>query len=134
MGKGKRKEKSRNRGSVDRSQGISMSSEPGPLSASEEGLYPSALEEMERKLLKRAREVEGLDEEIALLRVKLASALAQEPRNTELLLKGLTVLIRAVATKARYSPKAEEDFYKNTLSVLNGLGKTLFNENFEEPH
>lgn len=134
MGKGKRKEKSRNRGSADRSQGISMSSEPGSLSASEEGLYPSALEEMERKLLKRAREVEGLDEEIALLRVKLALALTQEPKNTELLLKGLTVLIRAVATKARYSPKAEEDLCKNILSVLRGLGNTLFPENFEEPH
>ena len=72
-----------------------MSSEPGSLAASQEGLYPSVLEEMERRLLKRARDVEGLDEEIALLRVKLASALAQEPKNTELLFKGLTVLIKA---------------------------------------
>lgn len=84
-----------------------MNSDFDTLPPADDGLYPSVLEEMERKLLKRAREVDGLDEEIALLRVKLATALAQEPKNTELLLKGLAVLIRAVATKARYSSKAE---------------------------
>lgn len=109
------------------------SPENSPLSQGNkgDGLYLLVLEEVERRLLKRAREVEGLDEEIALLRVKLASALAQEPHNTELLLKGLTVLIRAVATRARYSPKAEEEHYKNMLNVLKELGSTLFPENFQ---
>lgn len=115
------------RGAGYKNQGGSSIPVPGSITP-EEGFYLTVLEEMERKLLKRAREVEGLDEEIALLRVKLASALAQEPRNTELLFKGLTVLIRAVATKARYSPKAEEEACNNIVSVIKELGSMLFND------
>ena len=127
MGKRNRKKKYGNQGLENRTQGVSESSEPGLLASSKEGLYSSVLEEMERSLLKRARDAEGLDEEIALLRVKLASALAREPENTELLFKGMTVLIRGGAAKARYSPQADAAHYKKMRSVLEGLGKSLFN-------
>ena len=127
MGKRNVRKKYGNQDLENRTQGVSESSEPGLLASSKEGLYSSVLEEMERRLLKRARDAEGLDEEIALLRVKLASALAREPENTELLFKGMTVLIRAVAAKARYSPQADAAHYKKMRSVLEGLGKALLN-------
>lgn len=81
------------------------------------GFYPAVLEEMERRLLRRAREVEGLDEEIALLRTKLALALAQEPENSETLLKGVSVLIRAMATRTRNKARegGEEGYVTNLM-------------------
>jgi len=89
-----------------------------------DGFYPSVMEEMERKLLRRAREVEGLDEEIALLRMNLALELSQHPKNREFLLKGLTVLIKAMAAKRRRAGD-EEDVSNEMLDDLKGLGRTL---------
>lgn len=86
----------------------------------EGGFYLSVLEEMERGLLRRASEVEGLDEEIALLRTKLALALSQEPRNTDLLLKGVTVLIRAMAAKTHKAYKDEEEL-SNVVNTVEEL-------------
>jgi Ni,Fe-hydrogenase maturation factor len=74
--------------------------------------------------------VEGLDEEIALLRVKLGQALAQHPENTELLLKGVGMLVRAVATKYRLSPRARENLTEAITQVLKEVGGALFPEGF----
>ena len=72
--------------------------------------------------------MEGLDEEIALLRVKLSQALAQHPENTELLLKGVGMLVRAVATRYRLSPRAKENLAGAITEVLKEVGGALLPE------
>jgi hypothetical protein len=90
--------------------------------------YARALGEAEKTLLPQARELEGLDEEIALLRVKLIQALREKPQDLELLLKGVGMLVRAVSTRYRLSKKAEEDLYQSVLGVLRGIGDAIFTE------
>ena len=95
------------------------------------GFYAQAMSQAERLLLAEAQEVEGLDEEIALLRVRLSRLAAEEPENLELLVKGVGMLVRAVSTKYRLSPRAENDLYESVLGVLRGIGGALGLEGFD---
>ena len=97
-----------------------------------EGFYASALKEAEKLRLPAARSIEGLDEEIALLRVRLRTLVEENPENVELLLKGMAMLIRAVSSQYRLSNKAEDDLYQNMLGVLRGIGGALYPEVFSE--
>ena len=87
--------------------------------------YASVLAEAERTALEAARQLEGLDEEIALLRVKLQSALAERPDDHDLLLKSVSLLVRAVATRYRIAGPAQEDLYQSIVGVLKGVGAAL---------
>ncbi|MBI4330433.1 MAG: hypothetical protein HY673_04030 [Chloroflexi bacterium] len=90
--------------------------------------YEAALTEMERLLLSEARELEGLDEEIALLRVKLLSALKEQPGNDALYLKQASLLVKAVATRYRLGNRAEKRLYETVEGVLKDLGLSLLPE------
>ena len=82
----------------------------------------------ERVRLSRARQLQGLDEEIALLRVRLGSLVEEQPENVELLIKGIGMLVRAVSAKYRLSPRSEKDLYQSLLGVLQGVGSILLPE------
>jgi len=99
--------------------------------ARKRGFYAQALSEAERVRLPEAREIEGLDEEIALLRVRLSTMLSEHPENTELLLKGVAMLVRAVATKYRLSKKAKENLTDAITAVLKEIGGALYPEGFD---
>jgi hypothetical protein len=83
------------------------------------------LDEAERMELQVALEVQGLDEEIALLRWKLRSLLEKEPENIKLLLQATNTLARLV--KSRYNLSRDEDAtLKDTiLKVLKELALPL---------
>jgi hypothetical protein len=87
--------------------------------------YARALSRAERVRLARARKVEGIDEEIALLRVKLRDLVEKHPDKLDLLFKGVNLLLRAVTTRYRLSPKAEDDLSKSITGVLQGIGNAL---------
>ena len=88
-------------------------------------LYEEALTKAERMRLPRARRVVGLDEEIALLRVRLVSHAKEHPESFDLLLKGVALLVRAVATRYRLSPAAKEDLERSIAGVLEGVGRSM---------
>ncbi|MEE8370408.1 MAG: hypothetical protein V3S00_06540 [Dehalococcoidia bacterium] len=89
------------------------------------GFYSRVLDEAERMELQVALEVEGLDEEIALLRWKLRSLLEKEPEDIKLLLQAVNTLARLV--KSRYNLSRDEDVtLKDTiLTVLKELAVPL---------
>lgn len=97
----------------------------------ESDLYAAALTEAERVMLSQARDVDGLDEEVALLRVKLATLLRDQPDNTTLLLRSIELLVKAVAARYRLSEKAKDDLYENVLGVLHGIGGAMGLEGFD---
>ncbi|MBI4201094.1 MAG: hypothetical protein HY531_02245 [Chloroflexi bacterium] len=96
------------------------------------GFYASALSRAERMRLPKAKLAEGLDEEIALLRVRLHSVAQEHPEQFDLLLKGINALARAVAMKYKLSDKPAEDLAKNIAGVLRGIGGALEPERFGE--
>ncbi len=90
-----------------------------------EAFYAGAVPEAIRELLEEARGVDGLAEEIAVLRVKLYEAVHDHPNDLRLMTHGIGMLVRAVATQYRLSPRARRDLAESLASVLNGLGDQL---------
>ena len=84
-----------------------------------------AITEAERVELDEAREVEGLADEIAMLRVELRKALDKRPVDIKLMARGVEMLVKAVAAQYRLSPKAKKELADNIAAVLNGLGDQL---------
>ena len=93
--------------------------------ASLRGFYDSALTDAERMQLAEARKVEGLAEEIAVLRVRLLTALKERPQDFDLLREGVALIVRAVATQYRLSPKARKDLADRMAAVLQSIGDQI---------
>ena len=70
------------------------------------GFYLPALDDVAALKLEEARGMEGLDEEIALLRVKLRDLLQERPGEVDLHLRAATVLANLV--KVRYAVSKDE--------------------------
>jgi len=96
------------------------------------GFYEAALSRAERVRLPGARRLEDLEEEIALLRVRLLRALEEHPENFPLLLKGMSLLVRLVATQHRISPKGQQRLGEQLAQVINSLGEQLFPEGYRD--
>ena len=94
------------------------------------GFYEESLTEAER--WERARQMEGLDEEVTLLRVRLKEALEEHPQDMQLIAKGIDLLVKAVAAKYRLSPKAQRELSDSIAGVVRGIGTVLYPEGF--PH
>ncbi len=87
--------------------------------------YAEALTEAERLELARAQEVEGLDEEIAVLRVRLKRVLQEHPQDLALIAKGVDMLVKAVAARYKLSPKARRDLADNLANLIESMGELL---------
>jgi hypothetical protein len=87
--------------------------------------YAEALTEAERLELARAQEVEGLDEEMAVLRVRLKRALQEHPQDLALIAKGVDMLVKAVAARYKLSRKARRDLADNLANLIESMGELL---------
>ncbi len=94
--------------------------------------YEGALDAAERNLLQDARKIEGLDEEIAVLRVKLRSAVKKQPQDLPLMLRGIGMLVKAVSARYRLSKQAEDDLADSLAGVIRGVGGILMPEIFSD--
>lgn len=92
-------------------------------SAPEEPLYADCVADPIR--LKRALAIEGLEYEIALLRVRLDELMKQKPVKYRLVTDVMNTLVRAVTAQHRLSRKARKDLADNLAAVLNSLGDQL---------
>ena len=82
---------------------------PGPQ------FYRSVVDQAE---LTSALEIEGIDEELAILRIQLKKLLKERPEDLPLLLKGLELLARTVSARYRMSPKSTEAFAQSLSETL----------------
>lgn len=69
------------------------------------GFYAEVLDEAERVKFEEAAAVEGLDEEIALVRLKLRQLLEQHPEKYRLQMRGISTLEYLIRTKYHISKK-----------------------------
>jgi hypothetical protein len=100
-----------------------------PGAAKPPGVYARRLSPEKQQELDAAREMDGLSEEIAVLRMRLAELLdenAEEKIDPRVFMEGASVLIRAVATQYRLSPKATKDLAANIAAAMNSIGDQLF--------
>ena len=96
------------------------------------GFYVAALTGTERKRLSRARRVEGIDEEIAMLRTRIFTMVEERPDDVQWMLAPLTALARLVALRYRISPESKERLADNLAGVLTGIGSAMGLEEFDD--
>ncbi len=86
-----------------------------PPQDTQQSFYASALTEADRALFDRARSVDGLAEEIALLRLRLRETLAAHVDDAKLVEGGVRLLIQSLLAQHRLSPH-EADNLSGALS------------------
>jgi hypothetical protein len=89
------------------------------------GFYRQALDEAEKIELERASEVEGLDEEIALLRLKLKDLLQRQPERIDLHFEAANVIARLVKTRYQISKEQRKSLKEAIAKVLTEIAIPL---------
>ncbi len=90
----------------------------GNQNARKHGFYSNVLDEAQRADFEKAITVEGLDEEIALLRVKIRALIQNDPENLRLIMQGINALTRLVTTKFNISKNDKQSIMKGVANVL----------------
>ena len=91
--------------------------QPRNQSAKTHGFYSQLLDDTEKALIEKAIVVEGIDEEIALLRVKLNRLVVNHPENLELALAVANTITRMVRTKYNIS-KEQKNSLKEAITMV----------------
>ena len=87
--------------------------------------YARVPAEEQQTALEQARELEGLDEEITLLRTLVQSAAKTDQQDIPQLLKLTDQLVKAVAARARITGKKEDELPEAVAGVLNEIREVL---------
>lgn len=89
------------------------------------GFYGKALDEAEKLVLEEARSIDGLDEEIALLRVELRDLVENSPERLDLHLKVATTIARLVGIRYNISKDQKKSLREAITRVLTELAIPL---------
>ena len=103
------------------SQGQPLSTVKGKGKKSKQSFYARALDEAEKMDFELAQDVDGIDDEIALLRLKIKSLLENDPDNIKLITEATDALSRLVV--ARYKIGAGQK--KALVNAIGGVLKDL---------
>ena len=95
--------------------------------------YVRVLDEAERLDFELASGVEGIDDEIALLRVKIKSILEHDPENVKLIMQATSALERLIRTRYKITKEQRKGLKEAIGNVLRevalplgiGIGATL---------
>jgi hypothetical protein len=89
------------------------------------GFYSQALNEAERLELEEARGIDGIDEEIAILRVKLRELIVAKPERFDLHLKLATTIARLVTTRYNITKEQKKSLREAITKVLTEIAIPL---------
>ena len=89
------------------------------------GFYSTVLDEGEQLDYEQATEVEGIDDEIALLRVKIKSLVAHDPENVKLITQAIKILARLVMMKYNISKTDKQGLMEAVGNVLKNIALPL---------
>jgi len=97
----------------------------GERKSSPRGFYSRALDEAEKLELEEASHVEGIDEEIALLRVKLRELLAEQPERIDLHFEAANIIARLVKTRYQITKEQKKSLKEAIQKVLTEVAVPL---------
>ena len=86
--------------------------------ARKHGFYSHVLDEQERRDFELATTVEGIDDEIALLRVKIKSLVERDPENLRLIVHATNALARLVVAKYNIRKDDKQGLKETIANVL----------------
>ena len=97
----------------------------GNQNARKHGFYSNVLSEAERQDFEQATSVEGVDDEIALLRVRIKSVVANGPDNIKLIMQAVYILARLLGTKNNIDKKDKQGLKAAIGNVLKDIALPL---------
>ena len=97
----------------------------GNQNARKHGFYCRILDEAEQLDFELATGVEGIDDEIALLRVKIKSLLEHDPENLKLIMQATNTLARLVRTRYNISKEDKKGLKEAIGNVLKDVALPL---------
>ncbi len=97
----------------------------GNQNARKHGFYSKVLDEAEQLDLELASGVEGIDDEIALLRVKIKSILEKDPENIRLIMQATNTLAGLVKTSYNMSKEQRKGLKEAIGNVLRDIALPL---------
>ncbi len=97
----------------------------GNQNARKHGFYSKVLDEAEQLDFELATGVDGIDDEIALLRVKIKSALEKDPENINLIMRATNTLAGLVKTRYRISREQKKGLKEAIGNVLRDVAVPL---------
>ena len=90
----------------------------GNLNALKHGFYSRVLDDVGKMDMEAAAGVAGIDDEIALLRVKIKSVLEKDPENIGLIMKATNTLAGLVMTRYRINKEHRQGLREAITNVL----------------
>jgi hypothetical protein len=99
--------------------------QPGNQNARTHGFYSCVLDESQQMDFARATEFDGLDDEIALLRVKLKSIVEHDPENIRLIMHAMESLTKLVRMKYNMSKTDHRSLKEAIGNVLRDVALPL---------
>jgi hypothetical protein len=88
--------------------------------------YSNALDAAERAELPEALRVDGIDEEIAVLRLRLRRAIEEHPDDLPLMFHGIDLLAKVVSTRYHLTKGTKEEIESQVAASLRELADDLF--------
>lgn len=89
------------------------------------GFYSNVLDEEQQLDYEQATEVEGIDGEIALLRVKIKAVVAKDPENLNLIMQAINTLARLLMTRYNISKGDKQGLKEAIANVLRDVALPL---------
>jgi len=97
----------------------------GNQNARKHGFYSKVLDEAEQLDFELASGVEGIDDEIALLRVKIKSILEKDPENISLIMQATNALERLIRTRYKITKEQRKGLKEAIGNVLRDVALPL---------
>ncbi len=97
----------------------------GNQNARKHGFYSKALDKAEQLDFELATGVEGIDDEIALLRVKIKSILEHDPENIGLIMEATNTLAKLVKTRYNITKEQKKGLKEAIGNVLRDVALPL---------
>jgi uncharacterized protein YjcR len=97
----------------------------GNQNARTHGFYSQRLSRRQQRILEAASSLNGLDHEIAIVRMKIDDILVNSPENTAILMLAMSVLVKLLKAKQVLAKKDSEGLKQALASVVNDLPARL---------
>jgi hypothetical protein len=97
----------------------------GKQGVNKQGFYSRVLDEAEKLDFELASGVDGIDNEIALLRVKIKSVLGDDPKNIKLLIDMTNALERLIRTRYKITREQRKGLKEAIGNVLRDIALPL---------
>jgi hypothetical protein len=97
----------------------------GNKNARQHGFYSTVMSEEEKAQLEEASRVEGIDEEISLLRVRLRGVMKEHPERIDVQMEVANTIARMLRTRQRVNKEQKKPLMEAIARVLEDVARPL---------